>query len=155
MGCIYALHFRREYMQYKDAVPEQHLIQVSFEELEADPIGTLRKIYDKFGVCNCWQQPLAINRAYDGPQGLRRWFRASLPTAKKASRTSSATSTIVAACKAEGGSGVSGSPLSAVASAVFLHAAAPATAMLISWTSWLSNATCCPPRPCQVLFQGH
>jgi len=36
-------------MQYKDKIPEDHLIQVSFEDMEADPLGTLRRIYDKFG----------------------------------------------------------------------------------------------------------
>ena len=39
----------REYMQYKHAVPEGQLLEVSFQELESDPLGTMRRVYDKFG----------------------------------------------------------------------------------------------------------
>jgi hypothetical protein len=44
-----ALCFAREYLRERDAVPKGQLVEVSFSELDADPVATLQKIYTAFG----------------------------------------------------------------------------------------------------------
>jgi len=47
-----------EYMAHREAVPPGHLVEVSLEQLEADPIATLRRIYTTFGcVLPCPRLP--------------------------------------------------------------------------------------------------
>lgn len=40
----------KEYVAAKEVIPEQNLIELSFDELTGDLVGSLRKVYDKFGL---------------------------------------------------------------------------------------------------------
>lgn len=65
--CLY-LSFRTavcsEYMQHRASVPAGHLIEVSFEKLERDPLGTLKKIYDRFGWTERYHSLIPKFKAY-------------------------------------------------------------------------------------------
>lgn len=51
-------------MQYRARVPPGHLIQVSFEELEKDPLATLEKIYHQFGWASRFEALMPRFQAY-------------------------------------------------------------------------------------------
>jgi omega-hydroxy-beta-dihydromenaquinone-9 sulfotransferase len=40
----------RSYLSYRHAVPEQQIIDVRYDQLTNDPIGTLRQIYDHLSL---------------------------------------------------------------------------------------------------------
>ena len=39
----------REYTEQRASIPKGSLVEVSFAELEADPVGTMRRIYEALG----------------------------------------------------------------------------------------------------------
>jgi hypothetical protein len=40
---------RREYMAERGRVDPERLVELSFEQLDSDPIGVLRRVYTHFG----------------------------------------------------------------------------------------------------------
>lgn len=53
-----------EYMQHKNDVPANHLVQVSFEELEKDPLATLKRIYLALGWASRFEALVPRFQAY-------------------------------------------------------------------------------------------
>ena len=55
----------QRYLQDRELIPKENLVELRFEDLEQDPLGELEKIYAGFALPD-WEQSKAAIQAYIG-----------------------------------------------------------------------------------------
>ena len=62
----------RRYLEQRQFVPESHLIEVGFGDLERDPMGVARRIYRHFGISGFGEAEASLQEYIDSVNSYQR-----------------------------------------------------------------------------------